>query len=51
MRRAVRLGISKEEKVAGRIITLLYDLNLDLEAMQYNKEVDQLDRGTYNGRR
>jgi hypothetical protein len=22
-----------------------------LEAMQYNKEVDQLDRGVYNGRR
>ena len=22
-----------------------------LEAMQYNKEVDQLDRGAYNGRR
>lgn len=74
MRRSIRLGISKEEKVASRIITLLSDLNLDLEAigfylakisphiiysranevleaMQYNKEVDQLDRGSYNGRR
>ena len=74
MRRSIRLAISKEEKVAGRIITLLSDLTLDLEAigfylaktsphiiysranevleaMQYNKEVDQLDRGAYHGRR
>jgi hypothetical protein len=74
MRRSIRLAISKEEKVAGRIITLLSDLTLDLEAigfylaktsphiiysranevleaMQYNKEVEQLDRGNYNGRR
>jgi hypothetical protein len=74
MRRSVRLGISKEEKVASRITTLLSDFTLDLEAigfylakssphiiytranevleaMQYNKEVDQLDRGAYNGRR
>ena len=73
MRRSVRLGISKEEKVAGRIIALLSDFNLDLEAigfylakssphiiytranevleaMQYNKEVDELDRGIYHGR-
>lgn len=70
MRRSIRLGISKEEKVASKFITLLSDLNLDLEAvgfyiartspyiiysranevleaMQYNKEVDQLDRGVY----
>ena len=74
MRSSIRLGISKEEKVAGRIITLLSDLNLDLEAigfylakispqiiysrtneileaMQYNKEVDQLDRGVYHDTR
>ena len=74
MRRSIRLAISKEEKVAGRIITLLSDLTLDLEAigfyfaktsphiiytranevleaMQYNKEVDELDRGVYHGRR
>ena len=73
MRRSIRLAVSKEEKVAGRIITLLSDLTLDLEAigfylaktsphiiysranevleaMQYNKEVDELDRGMYNGR-
>ena len=73
MRRSIRLGISKEEKVAGRFITMLSDLTLDLEAigfylaktsphiiysranevleaMQYNKEVDELDRGMYNGR-
>jgi hypothetical protein len=73
MRRSIRLGISKEEKVAGRFIALLSDLTLDLEAigfylaktsphiiysranevleaMQYNKEVDELDRGMYNGR-
>jgi hypothetical protein len=73
MRRSIRLGISKEEKVAGRIITLFSDLTLDLEAigfylaktsphiiysranevleaMQYNKEVDELYRGMYNGR-
>lgn len=70
MRRSIRLGVSKEEKVASKFITLLSDLNLDLEAvgfyiartspyiiysranevleaMQYNKEVDQLDRGVY----
>ena len=72
MRRSIRLAVSKEEKVAGRIITLLSDLTLDLEAigfylartsphiiysranevleaMQYNKEVEQLDRGAYYG--
>ena len=72
MRRSIRLGISKEEKVASRITTLLSDFTLDLEAigfylakgspyiiysranevleaMQYNKEVDELDRGVYNG--
>jgi len=74
MRRSIRLAVSKEEKVASRIITILSDLSLDLEAvgfylaktsphiiysranevleaMQYNKEVDQLDRGYYNGTR
>jgi len=73
MRRSIRLAVSKEEKVASKVITLLSDLTLDLEAigfylaktsphiiysranevleaMQYNKEVDQLDRGTYYGR-
>jgi hypothetical protein len=66
------LRVSKEEKVAGRITTLLSDFTLDLEAigfylakgsphiiysranevleaMQYNKEVDELDRGVYYG--
>jgi hypothetical protein len=66
------LRVSKEEKVAGRITTLLSDFTLDLEAigfylakgsphiiysranevleaMQYNKEVEQLDRGAYYG--
>ena len=74
MRRSIRLGISKEEKVAGKVITLLSDLTLDLEAigfylaktspyiiysranevlesMQYNKEVEQLDRGVYHDTR
>ena len=74
MRRSIRLGISKEEKVAVRITTLLSDFTLDLEAigfylakgsphiiytranevleaMQYNKEVDELDGGVYYGRR
>ena len=74
MRRSIRLGVSKEEKVASRIVTILSDFTLDLEAigfylakgsphiiytranevleaMQYNKEVDQLDRGAYHGRR
>jgi len=72
MRRAIKLGASKEEKVANRITTLLSDFTLDLEAigfylakgsphiiytranevleaMQYNKEVDELDRGVYYG--
>ena len=72
MRRSIRLGVSKEEKVASRIVTLLSDFTLDLEAigfylskgsphiiytranevlesMQYNKEVDELDRGVYYG--
>ena len=72
MRRSIRLAVSKEEKVAGRITTLLSDFTLDLEAigfylakgtphiiysranevleaMQYNKEVDELDRGVYYG--
>jgi hypothetical protein len=72
MRRSIRLGVSKEEKVASRIVTLLSDFTLDLEAigfylskgsphiiytranevleaMQYNKEVDELDRGAYYG--
>ena len=71
--RSIRLGISKEEKVAGRVITLLSDLTIDLEAigfylaktsphiiytranevleaMQYNKEVNELYRGVYHGR-
>jgi len=74
MRRAIKVGISKEEKVANRITTLLSDFTLDLEAigfylakgsphiiytranevlesMQYNKEVDELDRGVYYGTR
>ena len=74
MRRSIRLATSKEEKVANRIVTLLSDFNLDLEAigfylakgsphiiytranevlesMQYNKEVDELDRGVYYGTR
>ena len=72
MRRSIRLAVSKEEKVANRISTLLSDFTLDLEAigfylakgsphiiysranevlesMQYNKEVEQLDRGAYYG--
>jgi hypothetical protein len=72
MRRAIRLAVSKEEKVANKMVTLLSDFTLDLEAigfylakgsphiiytranevleaMQYNKEVDQLDRGAYYG--
>jgi hypothetical protein len=74
MRRSIRLAVSKEEKVASRITTLLSDFTLDLEAigfylakatphiiysranevleaMQYNKEVDQLDRGVYHDTR
>lgn len=74
MRRAIKVGASKEEKVANRITTLLSDFTLDLEAigfylakgsphiiytratevleaMEYNKEVDQLDRGVYYGTR
>jgi hypothetical protein len=74
MRRSVKLAISKEEKVATKMVTLLSDFTLDLEAigfylakvsphiiytranevleaMQYNKEVDQLDRGVYHGTR
>jgi len=74
MRRAIKLGASKEERVANKITTLLSDFTLDLEAigfylakgsphiiytranevleaMQYNKEVDQLDRGVYYGTR
>jgi len=74
MRRSIRLATSKEEKVASRIVTLLSDFSLDLEAigfylakgsphiiytranevlesMQYNKEVDELDRGVYYGTR
>jgi hypothetical protein len=70
MRRSIRLPISKEEKVANKIIVMLSDLNLDLEAlgfylakisphliynrtlavleaMKYNKEEKQLDRGSY----
>jgi hypothetical protein len=72
MRRSIRLSVSKEERVANRIVTLLSDFTLDLEAigfylskgsphiiytranevleaMQYNKEVDELDRGVYYG--
>ena len=70
--RTIKLRISKEEKVADKITTLLSDFTLDLEAigfylakaspyiiytranevleaMQYNKEVEQLDRGAYFG--
>ena len=72
MRRSIKLAISKEEKVATKMVTLLSDFTLDLEAigfylakgsphiiytrtnevleaMQYNKEVEQLDRGAYYG--
>ena len=72
MRRSIKLAISKEEKVATKMVTLLSDFTLDLEAigfylakgsphiiytranevleaMQYNKEVDELDRGIYYG--
>jgi hypothetical protein len=72
MRRSIRLAVSKEEKVATKMVTLLSDFTLDLEAigfylakgsphiiytranevleaMQYNKEVDELDRGIYYG--
>ena len=72
MRRSIRLAVSKEEKVANKMVTLLSDFTLDLEAigfylakgsphiiytranevleaMQYNKEVDELDRGVYYG--
>ena len=74
MRRSIRLAVSKEEKVATKLVALLSDFTLDLEAigfylakgsphiiytranevleaMQYNKEVDQLDRGVYYGTR
>jgi hypothetical protein len=74
MRRSIRLAVSKEEKVATKMVTLLSDFTLDLEAigfylakgsphiiytranevleaMQYNKEVDELDRGAYYGTR
>jgi hypothetical protein len=74
MRRSIKLATSKEEKVANKLVTLLSDFTLDLEAigfylakgsphiiytranevlesMQYNKEVDQLDRGVYHGTR
>ena len=74
MRRSIRLAVSKEEKVATKMVTLLSDFTLDLEAigfylakgsphiiytranevleaMQYNKEVDELDRGVYYGTR
>jgi hypothetical protein len=74
MRRSIKLAISKEEKVATKMVTLLSDFTLDLEAigfylakgsphiiytranevleaMQYNKEVDELDRGVYYGTR
>jgi len=74
MRRAIKVAISKEEKVANKMVTLLSDFTLDLEAigfylakgsphiiytranevleaMQYNKEVDELDRGVYYGTR
>jgi hypothetical protein len=74
MRRSIKLATSKEEKVATKMVTLLSDFTLDLEAigfylakgsphiiytranevlesMQYNKEVDQLDRGVYHGTR
>jgi len=74
MRRSIRLAVSKEEKVATKLVALLSDFTLDLEAigfylakgsphiiytranevleaMQYNKEVDELDRGAYYGTR
>ena len=70
MYKVVKLAKSKEEKLANKIIVLLSDLSLDLEAvglylartaphiiyrrglevleaMEYNKEVQELDRGAY----
>ena len=70
MYKVVKLAKSQEEKVANKIIVLLSDLSLDLEAvglylartaphiiyrrgleileaMEYNKEVQELDRGAY----
>jgi len=70
MYKVVKLAKSKEEKLAAKIIVLLSDLSLDLEAvglylartaphiiyrrglevleaMEYNKEVQELDRGAY----
>ena len=70
MYKVVKLAKSKEEKLATKIIVLLSDLSLDLEAvglylartaphiiyrrglevleaMEYNKEVQELDRGAY----
>ena len=70
MYKVVKLAKSQEEKLANKIIVLLSDLSLDLEAvglylartaphiiyrrgleileaMEYNKEVQELDRGAY----
>jgi hypothetical protein len=70
MYKVVKLAKSQEEKVANKIVVLLSDLSLDLEAlglylartaphiiyrrglevleaMEYNKEVQELDRGAY----
>ena len=70
MYKVVKLPKSKEEKLATKIIVLLSDLSLDLEAvglylartaphiiyrrglevleaMEYNKEVQELERGAY----
>jgi len=70
MYKVVKLAKSPEEKVANKIVVLLSDLSLDLEAvglylarvaphiiyrrglevleaMEYNKEVQELDRGAY----
>jgi hypothetical protein len=70
MYKVVKLAKSKEEKLANKIVVLLSDLSLDLEAvglylartaphiiyrrglevleaMEYNKEVQELDRGAY----
>ena len=70
MYKVVKLAKSKEERLANKIVVLLSDLSLDLEAvglylariapniiyrrglevleaMEYNKEVQELDRGAY----
>ena len=59
MRRSIRLPISKEEKVAMRIGTILSDFSLDLEAVGkylalsnpyvvYSRAVEVLESAEYN---